>query len=218
MPHKGRMVPELILLQMAIYAKQLSDKQNKIIMSNYSLRARNKKTNEVHDFHAMDNYYGSHKYGYQINNPTFEFNELEYVYTQEQFSDLFEVVGEEDLLRKHRIVIDESTIVPDEFWSKSTEGWEENTFKLDDDLSSQSIIFHLPEAVEMLKISRDGFFYKGEKVEDVNKIYERFTEWMNGINKTAIQQELDRVAEEIEGMTYTSNVKNEILKIIKRKK
>lgn len=31
---------------------------------------------------------------------------------------------------------------------------------------------------EIIKISKEWFFYKWEKVEDINKIYERFTEWM----------------------------------------
>lgn len=32
--------------------------------------------------------------------------------------------------------------------------------------------------VEMIKISRDGFFFKGEKIEDVHNVYERFNEWL----------------------------------------
>lgn len=32
--------------------------------------------------------------------------------------------------------------------------------------------------IEILKISRDGFFYKGERVDDVHNVYERFNEWL----------------------------------------
>ncbi len=38
--------------------------------------------------------------------------------------------------------------------------------------------------VEVLKISKDGFYYRGERVDDINKIYERFSEWMNLAEKT----------------------------------
>lgn len=31
---------------------------------------------------------------------------------------------------------------------------------------------------EMIKLSRDGFYFKGEKVEDKYQVYERFNEWL----------------------------------------
>lgn len=34
------------------------------------------------------------------------------------------------------------------------------------------------EMIEIIKISRDGFFFKGEKVEDPHNVYERFNEWL----------------------------------------
>ncbi len=47
-------------------------------------------------------------------------------------------------------------------------------------MDNKEIIFTVwwetPET--LLKISPDWFFYKWERVEDINKIYERFTEWM----------------------------------------
>jgi hypothetical protein len=36
------------------------------------------------------------------------------------------------------------------------------------------------ENIEIIKISKEGFFYKGEKVEDIHNIYERFNEWLSG--------------------------------------
>jgi hypothetical protein len=30
----------------------------------------------------------------------------------------------------------------------------------------------------IIKITREGFFFKGQKVEDVHHIYERFNEWL----------------------------------------
>jgi hypothetical protein len=35
-----------------------------------------------------------------------------------------------------------------------------------------------PVTVEMLRITKDGFYYKGERVDDIHNVYERFHEWM----------------------------------------
>ncbi len=35
-----------------------------------------------------------------------------------------------------------------------------------------------PPTIELLRLSKDGFFYKGEKVEDIHNVYERFNEWL----------------------------------------
>jgi hypothetical protein len=32
--------------------------------------------------------------------------------------------------------------------------------------------------VEMIRVSSDGFFFKGEKVEDKEKIYDRMCQWL----------------------------------------
>lgn len=59
----------------------------------------------------------------------------------------------------------------------------DNDFKLNIPDQDRSMTFHIDndkgEPEEMLKISEDGFFYKGERVEDVNDIYNRFSEWMS---------------------------------------
>jgi hypothetical protein len=36
-------------------------------MSSFKIKARNKKTGEVHDVWCLDNYFGKHKYGYTPN-------------------------------------------------------------------------------------------------------------------------------------------------------
>jgi len=44
-----------------------------------------------------------------------------------------------------------------------------------------TIVFHAiheGKEQEILKISLDGFFYKGERVDDINDIYTRFSEWI----------------------------------------
>lgn len=35
------------------------------------------------------------------------------------------------------------------------------------------------KSVEIIKLSKEGFFYRGEKVEDVHNVYERFNEWLS---------------------------------------
>lgn len=39
-------------------------------MSNYFLKAKNKETGEVVEVAALDNHYGNHEYGYNINGST----------------------------------------------------------------------------------------------------------------------------------------------------
>lgn len=36
---------------------------------------------------------------------------------------------------------------------------------------------------EILRLSKDGFFYKGERVDDVHNVYARFNEWLSGVQK-----------------------------------
>ena len=48
-------------------------------------------------------------------------------------------------------------------------------------MEDNTIQFHLTEnneQVEILKITKEGFFFKGEKVEDVHNVYERFNDWL----------------------------------------
>tara|TARA_R110000868_G_scaffold396673_1_gene668931 strand:+ start:69 stop:413 length:345 start_codon:yes stop_codon:yes gene_type:complete len=33
----------------------------------------------------------------------------------------------------------------------------------------------------ILRISKDGFYYKGELVEDIHNVYERFNEWLTRV-------------------------------------
>lgn len=41
-----------------------------------------------------------------------------------------------------------------------------------------SIIFNTAEGKEMIRLEKGKFFWKAKEVKDVNKIYERFSEWM----------------------------------------
>ena len=45
-----------------------------------------------------------------------------------------------------------------------------------------SLTFHADqdgEAIEMIKLTKGTFYFKGEPVEDKNEVYERFCEWMS---------------------------------------
>ena len=46
-------------------------------------------------------------------------------------------------------------------------------------MKGQQISFSISETgEEIIKISEEGFFYMGEKVEDVHNVYERFNDWL----------------------------------------
>ena len=50
-----------------------------------------------------------------------------------------------------------------------------------DVLDKSIMAFHLNEdgeQKEIIKITKEGFYYKGEKVEDALNVYERFNEWL----------------------------------------
>jgi hypothetical protein len=38
---------------------------------------------------------------------------------------------------------------------------------------------YLGTGENIIKITKDSFYYKGEKVDDVHNVYERFNEWLN---------------------------------------
>lgn len=41
------------------------------------------------------------------------------------------------------------------------------------------IFFTLKDGVKLITLSKGKFFWKDKEVKDVNKIYERFSEWMS---------------------------------------
>lgn len=43
--------------------------------------------------------------------------------------------------------------------------------------TSEKILENIPTD-EIIKINNHGFFYKGEQVDDVHNVYERFNEWL----------------------------------------
>ena len=45
---------------------------------------------------------------------------------------------------------------------------------------------------EVLRLEKGKFFYMGQEVKDVNKIYERFSEWMSLADKDYINEKLQK--------------------------
>jgi len=57
-------------------------------MSNYTVKAKDKKTGEVVDVHCLDDFYGKHEYGYQVEGSNF-------VMDSKAFNNMFEIVTAE---------------------------------------------------------------------------------------------------------------------------
>lgn len=50
------------------------------------------------------------------------------------------------------------------------------------ELNENSLTFHLKvnsELTEVIKITKDGFFYRGERIDDIYNVYDRFNEWLS---------------------------------------
>ncbi len=58
----------------------------------YNLKAKNKKTGEILEFSALDNYYGHHKYGYS--HQTFHDKGNIGILTEDEFNTLYEVIDD----------------------------------------------------------------------------------------------------------------------------
>lgn len=56
-----------------------------------------------------------------------------------------------------------------------------NEFKIRDEKdNSDNIIFLSGDpGEEIIKLSKGKFYYKGESVDDINSVYERFNEWLS---------------------------------------
>jgi hypothetical protein len=50
------------------------------------------------------------------------------------------------------------------------------------ELNENALTFHLVEEnkpTEVIKITKEGFYYRGERVDDIYDVYERFNEWLS---------------------------------------
>ena len=54
--------------------------------------------------------------------------------------------------------------------------------RLKEDYDPNTINFRWNDTEEViLKISKEGFYYRGKLVEDIHNVYERFNEWLTKI-------------------------------------
>ncbi len=56
---------------------------------------------------------------------------------------------------------------------------------------ADSTCIQIPPVIELLKISPDGFYYMGERVDDIHNVYERFNEWLKLAEKTSDYEPTD---------------------------
>ena len=49
---------------------------------------------------------------------------------------------------------------------------------------NNDIIFHNEN--NEIKLTKNGFFWNGKKVEDKHDVYERFNKWLNGVEKSKL--------------------------------
>jgi len=59
----------------------------------------------------------------------------------------------------------------------------DNKIRINIPEQESNIVFKLGTNEEVLKITKEGFYYKGERVDDIHNVYERFNEWLNGVEK-----------------------------------
>lgn len=62
---------------------------------------------------------------------------------------------------------------------------ENNEFilKENSELSDNAIVFSI-ENKEILKISKDGFYCMDKRIDDINNVYDKITEFCKGYNQT----------------------------------
>jgi len=56
-----------------------------------------------------------------------------------------------------------------------------NSVSLRDYSTNNAITFHTGDFYE-LKLEKGYFWYRGERIEDINQAYEKFCDWINRIN------------------------------------
>jgi hypothetical protein len=72
----------------------------------------------------------------------------------------------------------------EELGDEDLEPREEDTMvlRLKEDYDPNTINFRWNDTEEViLKISKEGFYYRGELIEDIHNVYERFNEWLTKI-------------------------------------
>ena len=101
-----------------------------------------------------------------------------------------------DLLTKELDALSDEDLEPREEANRVLE--------LKEDPDPNTIYFRWDDTNEViLRISKDGFYYKGELVEDIHNVYERFNEWLTRVEGK--KQASNQVEEKWENFTKEFN-------------
>ena len=101
-----------------------------------------------------------------------------------------------DLLTKELDALSDEDLEPREETNRVLE--------LKEDPDPNTIYFRWDDTNEViLRISKDGFYYKGELVEDIHNVYERFNEWLTRVEGK--KQASNQVEEKWENFTKEFN-------------
>ena len=101
-----------------------------------------------------------------------------------------------DLLTKELDALSDEDLEPREETNRVLE--------LKEDPDPNTIYFRWDDTNEViLRISKDGFYYKGELVEDIHNVYERFNEWLTRVEGK--MQASNQVEEKWENFTKEFN-------------
>jgi hypothetical protein len=101
-----------------------------------------------------------------------------------------------DLLTKELDALSDEDLEPREETNRVLE--------LKEDPDPNTIYFRWDDTNEViLRISKDGFYYRGELVEDIHNVYERFNEWLTRVEGK--KQVSNQVEEKWENFTKEFN-------------
>ena len=101
-----------------------------------------------------------------------------------------------DLLTKELDALSDEDLEPREETNRVLE--------LKEDPDPNTIYFRWDDTNEViLRISKDGFYYRGELVEDIHNVYERFNEWLTRVEGK--KQASNQVEEKWENFTKEFN-------------
>ena len=101
-----------------------------------------------------------------------------------------------DLLTKELEALSDADLEPREETNRVLE--------LKEDPDPYTIYFRWDDTNEViLRISKDGFYYRGELVKDIHNVYERFNEWLTRVEGK--KQASNQVEEKWENFTKEFN-------------
>lgn len=84
---------------------------------------------------------------------------------------------------------------------------------------ANNISFNAPDGVEMLKITPEGFYCLGQRVDDINNVYEKFSNWMKHIDQKErlIKEVLNLSFSDVQSKKGWTGLKETILDLIQER-